>query len=260
MDTTTKFDGIANEYTQSRPSYAHAFIESLFEKYGFSASSVVADIGSGTGKFAKQLLDKGCTVFCVEPNTDMRLVAEKELSVYHNFNSVSGSAEDTTLPLNAVDFITTAQAFHWFDTKRFKTECSRIIKPHGKVFLIWNTRNEKSPINQELHKIYSKYCPDFKGFSGGTKPHDDRIKDFFNNKYEYITFDNPLYFDKEKFINRSLSGSYSLKKGDKNFNLYMEEIVKIFDRFETNGIVKIENQTVAYVGCLINNISTTYKS
>lgn len=250
MDTTKKFNGIANEYTQSRPSYAAEFIEYLLSKYDFSASSVVADIGSGTGKFAKQLLDKGSNVICVEPNTDMRLVAEKELCEYPNFNSVSGSAENTMLPDNSVDFITTAQAFHWFDAKSFKAECSRIIKPNGKAFLIWNTRNNEALINQELHRVYSKYCPDFKGFSGGTKPHDDRIKDFFNNNYEYITFDNPLYFDREKFINRSLSGSYSLKKGDSNFDLYIEEIEKIFDEFETDGIVKIENQTVAYIGAL----------
>ena len=250
MDTTLKFNGIANEYTQSRPSYSAEFIECLFNKYGFSASSVVSDIGSGTGKFAKQLLDKGCSVICVEPNTDMRLVAEKELCEYPNFKSVAGSAENTMLPDNSVDFITTAQAFHWFDTKSFKAECYRIIKPGGKVFLIWNTRNAEALINQELYKVYSEYCPDFKGFSGGTKPHDDRIKYFFDNNYEYITYNNPLYFDREKFINRSLSGSYSLKKGDRNFDLYIEEIEKIFDEFETDGIVKIENQTVAYIGTL----------
>lgn len=250
MDTTKKFNGIANEYTHSRPSYATDFIECLFDKYGFSVSAIVADIGSGTGKFAKQILDKGCNVICVEPNTDMRLVAEKELCEYPNFQSVAGSAENTMLSDNSVDFITTAQAFHWFDTKSFKTECSRIIKPNGKVILIWNTRNNEALINQELHRVYSKYCPEFKGFSGGTKPHDDRIKYFFDNNYEYITFDNPLYFDREKFISRSLSGSYSLKKGDSNFDLYIEEIEKIFDEFETDGIVKIENQTVAYVGTL----------
>lgn len=248
MDSRKKFNGIANEYTQSRPSYAVKFIECLYEKHSFSKSSVIADIGSGTGKFAKQLLDKGSNVVCVEPNTDMRLVAEKELSEYPHFKSVAGSAENTTLPDNSVDFITTAQAFHWFDTKSFKAECSRIIKPGGKAFLIWNTRNTEALINQKLHSVYSKYCPDFKGFSGGTKPHDDRIKYFFDNNYEYITFDNPLYFDREKFINRSLSGSYSLKKGDSNFNLYIEEIEKIFDEFETDGIVKIENHTVVYVG------------
>ncbi len=248
MDATKKFNGIANEYTQSRPSYATEFIDCLFDKYEFSASSVVADIGSGTGKFAKQLLDKGCNVICVEPNTDMLLVAEKELCEYPNFKSAAGSAEKTKLPDNSVDLITTAQAFHWFDTKSFKEECSRIIKPNGKAFLIWNTRDTEALINQKLHSVYSKYCPNFKGFSGGTKPHDDRIKYFFDNNYEYITFDNPLYFDREKFINRSLSGSYSLKKGDSNFDLYIEEIENIFDEFETDGIVKIENQTVAYIG------------
>lgn len=248
MDNTKKFNGIANEYTKSRPNYAARFIECLFDKYGFSASSVVADIGSGTGKFAKQLLDKDCSVICVEPNTDMRLVAEKELCEYPKFKSIEGSAEKTMLPDSSVDFITTAQAFHWFDTQSFKAECSRIIKPEGKVFLIWNTRNNEALINRELHRVYSKYCPEFKGFSGGTKPHDDRIKYFFDNNYEYITFDNQLYFDREKFINRSLSGSYSLKKGDSNFDLYIEEIEKIFDEFETDGIAKIENQTVAYVG------------
>lgn len=254
VDTTKKFNGIADEYTKSRPSYATEFIECLFDKYGFSASSVVADIGSGTGIFAKLLLDKGCNVICVEPNADMRLVAEKELFEYFNFNSVAGSAENTLLPDNSVDFITTAQAFHWFDTKSFKTECSRIIKPGGKVFLIWNTRNNEALINQELYKVYSEYCPCFKGFSGGTKPHDDRIKYFFDNNYEYLTFDNPLYFDKEKFINRSLSGSYSLKKGDRNFELYIEEIKMIFDKFEIDGIVKIENQTVVYSGILQNGV------
>ena len=255
MDSIKKFSGIANEYTKSRPGYAHEFIECLFEKYSFSSSSVVADIGSGTGKFAKQLLDKGCNVFCVEPNDDMRLVAENELSSYPNFKSVSGSAENTTLPGNFVDFITTAQAFHWFDTKSFKEECLRIIRPGGKVLLIWNTRNNDSIINQELHKVYLQYCPDFKGFSGGTKLHDDRIKDFFNNNYEYITFENPLYFDREKFVNRSLSGSYSLKKGDKNFDLYIDEINRIFDEHENDGIVKIENQTVAYAGTIEKDVN-----
>lgn len=248
MDSTKKFNEIANEYTKSRPSYASEFIEYLFNESKISDSSVIADIGSGTGKLSKQLLNKGCKVFCVEPNNDMRIVAENELSKYTNFTSVAGSAENTLLEDKSVDFITTAQAFHWFDTKSFKTECNRIIKPGGKVFLIWNTRVNDALINQELYRVFSAYCPDFKGFSGGTKPHDDRIKFFFDNDYEYISFDNPLYFNRDKFISRSLSGSYSLKKDDCRFDLYISEINRVFDKFETDGIVKIDNQTVAYFG------------
>ncbi len=78
-DNTKKFSGIAREYTQSRPGYAEKLLDCLFEQYGFSASSVVTDVGSGTGKLAKQLLEKGCLVFGVEPNADMRGIAENEL-------------------------------------------------------------------------------------------------------------------------------------------------------------------------------------
>ena len=76
----------------------------------------------------------------------------------------------------------------------------------------------------------------------------------YNKDYNKETKSYPYKTDiislREKFINRSLSGSYSLKKGDSNFDLYIEEIEKIFDEFESGGIVKIENQTVVYVGTL----------
>lgn len=247
-DNTRKFSGIAREYTQSRPGYAAALLDCLFENYGFSASSVVADVGSGTGKFAKQLLEKGCFVFGVEPNADMRGIAENELCRFDNFKSVDGSAENTTLPDRSVDFVTVAQAFHWFDGMRFKEECLRILKPEGKVSLIWNTRKEDAQINRQLYKVYSKFCPDFKGFHGGIKTHDERIRSFFDENYEYMTFENPLHFDRDKFIKRSLSSSFSLKKGDRDFDFYIAELNALFDRFEVDGIAQVDNQTVLYVG------------
>lgn len=248
MDTTRKFDGRAKDYTASRPSYAPELIDHLYSKYGISKSSIIADIGSGTGKFAKHLLERGSDVYCVEPNEDMRCVAESELREYTNFHSVHGGAETTTLETDSVDYVTTAQAFHWFDVKRFKQECSRIIKDNGKVFLIWNVRDNSDMLNQELYQIYSKYCPNFKGFSGGIVQDDPRIKEFFDGQYDYVAFSNPLYFDKEKFISRSLSGSYSLKEGDREYKEYMESLIAAFEKYANNGIVSIANQSVAYIG------------
>ena len=250
-DTTRKFDGYAKDYTVGRPGYAEEFIECLYNKYGLSSGSVIADIGSGTGKFARQLLDKGSEVYCMEPNDDMRHTAEDELSTYNNFHSVNGDAENTTLKDNSVDHITTAQAFHWFDVKKFREECSRILKKDGKVFLIWNVRDESDGLNSELYEMYSRYCPEFHGFSGGIEKDDKRIREFFNDRYEYISFDNPLYYDKEKFIARSLSGSYSLKEGDKDYEEYMAVITELFDKYSENGIVTIANKSVAYIGSVI---------
>lgn len=250
MDTIQNFSGRANDYMVGRPAYAYELIESLYSQYGFSNQSVIADIGSGTGKFAKQLLEKGSTVFGIEPNDDMRNAAEKELGQYKNFISVKGAADFTGILEQAVDFITVAQAFHWFCVEAFRKECKRILKQNGKVILIWNVRDRNSIFNQECFSLYSIYCPKFKGFSGGMEKDDGRIKQFFNNHYDYISFENPLFYNKEKFISRSLSGSYSLTEGDANYQEYMDSLCMLFDKYSENGIVKMANQTVAYIGVL----------
>ncbi|MDE6723918.1 MAG: class I SAM-dependent methyltransferase, partial [Eubacterium sp.] len=123
MNNANLFNGRAKVYTQGRPSYPKELIDTLYTHYGVSYNSVIADIGSGTGKLSKQLLDKGSMVYAVEPNDDMRVIAEKELSEYSKFISVRGNAENTLLPDYSVDFITVAQAFHWFDIKKFRLEC-----------------------------------------------------------------------------------------------------------------------------------------
>ena len=150
----------------------------------------------------------------------------------------------------SVDFITTAQAFHWFDAFLFKKECKRILRENGLIFLIWNMRDMSSDINQKSFEIFSEYCPQFKGFSGGIEQNDIRIKQFFDNKYEYVEFDNPISYDRNRFIRRSLSGSYSLKKDDAGYDRYIEELCKLYEQYAKNDMLVMENKTIAYIGHL----------
>ena len=85
------------------------------------------------------MLERGWTVYGVEPNDDMRKEAEKRLSAFPRFHSVAGTAERTGLPGASVDLVTAAQSFHWFDAAAFKRECRRILSGGGKVALIWNS-------------------------------------------------------------------------------------------------------------------------
>ena len=250
MDNTKKFSNRAEDYTKGRPSYAQSFISMLYEKLGFDESSEIADVGSGTGKLSKQLLENGSKVFCVEPNEDMRKIAERELSCFDKFISVEGTSSDTKLNDNSVDFITVAQAFHWFDPEKFKKECKRILKDNGKVILVWNTRDMSDEFNRKSYDIYKKYCPDFKGYHGGMKDDDSRISDFFSGNCQRISFENSLEFTRDKFITRSLPASYSLKEGNSDFEQYIKELGDLFDRFSQNGIVTVKNNTVAYIGKL----------
>lgn len=248
MNSTKAFDGLASIYAKGRSAYADRFIDDLYNKFGITADSIIADIGSGTGKFAKQIIQKGFFVYCVEPNDDMRNQAIKELDKYSDHQCIAGSAENTGLKEHSVDCVTTAQAFHWFNVKLFKEECIRILKPGGKIFLIWNLRDMGSEMNQKCFNIYKKYCLNFKGFGGGIQKDDIRIQKFFGDKYNYLEYDNPLFYDKETFINRSLSGSYSLKPGEEGFDEYIAELGALYDAYAVEGIISMPNKTVVYFG------------
>jgi len=141
-----RFTDKAELYKKFRPSYPKELLDYLYTQIGFSKDCIIADIGSGTGIFSRLLIERGSFVYCVEPNEDMRQTAEKELSVYKKFASVNGSDKNTGLQDANVDFITVAQAIHWFDRQMFKSECQRILKPDGKVVLVWNERDYENEI------------------------------------------------------------------------------------------------------------------
>lgn len=247
MDNLNLFSDKADNYVKARPSYAKGLLYKL-EEYGLKEGSAVADIGSGTGIFTRQLLDKGAKVYAVELNDKMRQKAETSLEKFENFISVNASAEATTLEDNSVDFVTCAQSFHWFDKEKFKPECKRILKQNGYVALVWNMRDNNALSVKRLFEISKKYCPEFVGFNGGKRNDVEQIKRFFNGKFKYFEFYNSLEYTKEKYVERCLSSSYSLNENDKNYSLYVKEIEKIFDELSKDGIYKMPNISVLYIG------------
>ncbi len=247
-DNTHKFDGKSDVYAAGRPAYAEALIDELYDARGFSAKSCIADVGSGTGIFSRQLLSRGSRVYCVEPNHDMRQKAEKSLGTFERFASVDGDASATGLEDASVDHVTSAQAFHWFEAEGFRRECERILRPGGLVVLVWNSRVADAPVNVESGRLFSRLCPRFKGFSGGVRQDDERIHEFFCGTYEKIRFENHLAYDRDKFISRSLSGSYALREGEDGYGELVSGIGELFDRFEQEGVLVVPNETVAYLG------------
>lgn len=248
METTKKFDGRASDYAHSRPQYAAALLDHLYDNEILSPASTVADIGSGTGKFSRQLLDRQSEVYCVEPNADMRSVAEATLCGYPRFHSIAGEATHTTLASGSVDCITSAQAFHWFAGEPFKQECLRILKPGGLAILIWNVRDLADERNRNWHDIFAHHCPTFRGFSNGIERDDAKIRAFFGGRYTRVAFDHPLLLDKVGFIKRSLSSSYSLRETDPDFPAYRAALEALYDRYENHGQITIANRSVAYIG------------
>jgi SAM-dependent methyltransferase len=149
-DLSRNFDGVAASYERGRPSYAPAAIAHLGVVLGIGPGARVLDLGAGTGKLTRQLVAAGATVTAVEPGPAMRaeLVARVP-----GVPALDGTAEAIPLPDGAVDAITVAQAFHWFDPARALPEMARVLVPGGGLALLWNERDERTPWVAELTRI-----------------------------------------------------------------------------------------------------------
>ena len=244
MDNTQKFTGKAAAYANARPGYAAGLFDLLAAELPQNAA--VADIGSGTGILTKELLRRGYSVWAVEPNAEMRACAEADLSGFAGFRSIAAPAEHTTLPGRRMDAVTAAQAFHWFDPEAFRVECQRILKPGGRIYLIWNNRDSDSPLVQENFSICQKYCPGFKGFSGGNTEIEAEIFGLFGGSCKKMVFENNLYFDRPRFLDRLRSASYSPAPEDPVYGRYMQALEALFEQYARDGILEMPNQTVVY--------------
>ncbi len=247
-DHTNRFDGKGEVYAKGRPSYADRLFAYMRDTLHITAGSVLADIGSGTGIFTQQLLDCGCKVFAVEPNRDMREKAEEKLSRNKNFISVDGSASRMGLPDHSVDLITAAQAFHWFEPEAFRRECRRVLKPGGKVMIVYNFRDEKADCTKALADLQRRYNPGFREFSNGMN--DETCKAFFTEPCQICRTDNTQSYDRQGYIDRVLSSSYSPKEGDDGYGEYLREVCEIFDTFSEDGRIVVPADTVAYIGAV----------
>lgn len=246
MNYMNRFDGKGEIYAKARPKYAAGLFEYLKDTLNVAADSIFADVGSGTGIFTEQLLDCKYKVFAVEPNADMRKKAEEKLSGNKNFVSVNGNDGNIGVPDNSVDFVTAAQSFHWFNGDAFKGECKRILKPGGKVILVYNSRDVTAECTKALVSLRRKYNPEFNGFSNGISA--QRCLSFFAGECDIFRTDNTQFYDRPGYINRVLSSSYSLKDDDDGYPEYIKEIGEIFDAFSVNGIIAVPTETIAYIG------------
>ena len=92
-DSTKRFSTRAGYYHRSRPAYPGEVVRHLRSVGFVTAEAVVADVGSGTGLLARTFLEAGHTVYAVEPNEAMRLVASDDLARHKQFHPVAGTAE-----------------------------------------------------------------------------------------------------------------------------------------------------------------------
>ena len=250
LTPTARFSDRVEDYVRYRPGYPPQVIELLRNECGLKATHHIADIASGTGAFTRLLLENGNHVFAVEPNAEMRDAGNRLLQSFSQLTSVAGTAEDTTLPSASVDFVTTAQAAHWFDRPRARAEFVRILKPGGWCALIWNERRTAAtPFLRDYEQLLLTYGTDFKEVRHERTT--AAIHQFFAPApYQERVFDLRQQFDFEGTAGRLLSSSYAPLAGHPNHAPMMAELQRIFRAHAQTGVVEFEYNTRVFFGML----------
>jgi len=196
------------------------------------------------------LLENGNHVYAVEPNVDMRQAGERLLSEFPNFTSVNGSAEATTLPDGSVDFVTSAQAAHWFDRKRTGIEFARILKPGGWLVLLWNEREvDTTPFLRDYEQLLLTFGTDYEDVRHERTT--DSVNEFFDPlPYQERVFAMRQQFDYAGLEGRLLSSSYAPGPDHPKHEPMLKELRRIFQQHVENGIVTFDYKTRVYFGKL----------
>jgi SAM-dependent methyltransferase len=250
-DPTRRFSDRVADYVRYRPRYPREVLGVLREETGLRPDWVVADVGSGTGFSAEPFLDNGNHVYAVEPNAAMRAAAEELYGSSDRFHSVAGTAEDTGLEPDSVDLVVAAQAFHWFDGPRAREHFATILREPRWVALLWNTRRtDASPFLAEYEELLVTFGTDYQAVRH------DRIRpaalrSFFGGPYARRTIPHAQSRDWTGLKGRLLSSSYTPGPDHPDREPMLARLRQVFERYQTDGRVRIEYDTEVLAGRLM---------
>lgn len=249
-NATSRFSDRIENYVRYRPGYPAEALQVLGDECGLSSKHVVADIASGTGIWTRTLLGNGNHVFAVEPNAEMRQAGERLLASFSKFTSVAGTAEATTLPEGSIDFVTAAQAAHWFDRERSRREFVRVLKPEGWLVLLWNERlTDSTPFLRDYEQLLLTYGTDYEDVRHEKTT--DSVNDFFDPMpFQSHVFEMRQEFDYAGIEGRLLSSSYAPGPGHPKYDPMLRELRRLFDAHSVAERATFDYKTRVYFGHL----------
>jgi SAM-dependent methyltransferase len=145
-DWAHSFGGVVDAYDRARPTYPREAAQWLV---GQQAATVL-ELGAGTGKLTQQLVALGHGVVATDPDPAMLERLRRNLP---DVGTLETHAEELPVGDHGFDVVVAAQAFHWFDADRALREAARMLKPEGRIALVWNHRDERIPWVRKLGRI-----------------------------------------------------------------------------------------------------------
>jgi SAM-dependent methyltransferase len=237
------YEGRAELYAAHRWDYARDAVQFVLAATDLGADSCVADLGSGTGMLARHLVPHAGAVCGIEPDPDMRRVAEDALGCTSSFRSIAASAEDTGLPDGSIDLVTVGQALHWFGPDRARAEVLRILKPQGWLAVFWN-RGHLADLSRAVEQL-----PGWRVPGCGRQRVEDLLPAYFGpNGYTRRHYRMRRCEDWQGFLGGLLSAAGAPREGDPAFPAFRDAAREVFSRFSVGGVLHVDVVTEVALG------------
>jgi ubiquinone/menaquinone biosynthesis C-methylase UbiE len=234
----------ASRYERGRPEYPTELSSWLTSTLGLGPNKRAVDVGAGTGKFTRLLLATRASVVGVEPIEAMR----HELARLPNVEVLSGTAQHLPLPDASADAIVCAQAFHWFAQSEVLDEFARVLKPGGRLGLVWNVRDESFDWVKRITDIITPFEGDaprfYKGDWKKPFPH-PAFTALQETAFKYEHEGTP----EEVIIDRFMSVSFlAVLPPDEKAGVRseLEDLIASHPELAGQGVVKFPYKTVAF--------------
>jgi SAM-dependent methyltransferase len=165
----TSFGAAAGDYDRYRVGPPAEVVERLLPL----DAKAVLDLGAGTGAMTRRLVGRVPRLYAVDPDPRMtELLARGCPGVEVH----EGTAEDIPLPSDCVDAVVVASAWHWVDPAAALPEIARVLRPGGRLCIVWNRRDRRVPWVDEMEALRREV-------SGGDDWVEERIRHYLETPW-----------------------------------------------------------------------------
>lgn len=203
-----RFSGLADVYDRYRPRYPAVAIAAILE--GLAPAPTAIDVGAGTGISTRALIEAGAHAIAIEPNDDMRAFA-----VASGLDARPGTATKTGLAPGCADLVTSFQAFHWFANAEALAEFRRLLRPAGRVALVWNERDMNDPFTNDFRDLEKRFGE--AAMLAGIDFTDSTLEPLMRGagleEIRWLRFDHQQVIDRDALVGRVRSTSYAPRSG-----------------------------------------------